>query len=140
MQGYLKMLTHHAFSTALDAFTRDIKEENAESEGCVHSISYYEGEKLIDKNFMQEIAEKAKEAMTFLSKKIGVYCYMWIDEQAGQMRVSIKKDPNIEDAFRAKIIYEKDIMDLVDPIYTGKSIVNKNGKVRVFLINKEKMD
>jgi len=102
----------------LNFFIEDIKKERGGMEGRVHSISYYhDGKNLIGRDMAKEVARRTEDAMNFVSKTNDFFCYAWLDAQAGQLRFSTKKDPNIEDAFRAKVIRVDNLICLINDIY-----------------------
>jgi len=106
------------YQDCLNFFIKDIKQEKGDVEGLVHSISYYcNGKDLIGRDVAMEVAERTEEAMHYVANKTGVFCYVWLDAQAGQLRFSTKKDPDIEDAFEVKVVRENHLIRLIDDIY-----------------------
>jgi len=105
------------FAEQLDEFIYLIKLQEEDLQNDSFQLCVYEGADPIDQDVVMEVARKTEEAMRFFSAKTGFYAYAWFDHQAGQLRVSTKKDANIQEKFGSKVVFVQHIEDLVTPIY-----------------------
>jgi len=120
---------------ALAQFLKDIREDDGGAGGYCFMLCYCQGSGVINRYIARRVARKTESAMRFLSEKTGMHCYAWLDEMAGQLRVSTKADGNIAEKFGAKIVYEADIVQLVSSIYTVNDLFEEeNYRVKVFFV------
>jgi len=125
------------FAEELSIFLSDIQAE--QTEGACFYFCIYDGADLIDKNAIEQVTRKTEQAMRAQSTKTHFYCYAWIDHQAGQLRVSTKSDADIQQKFRSKIEYVKNIEALIQPLYEKTKIKYnpKTWKTAVFVVTNQ---
>jgi len=126
------------FAEELSTFLSDIQAEKVE-DTCVHFFCIYDGADLINKNAIEQAMKEIEQAMLVQSTKNHLYCYAWIDHQAGQLRVSTKSDADIQQKFRSTIEYVKNITALIQPLYEGTDIEYnpQTWKTAVFVVKNQ---
>jgi len=104
------------FAKRLERFLQLIEEET--EQGVVIMLCIYDdmGE-LLTSEWVFQALQKTQQAMQRLASKTGFYYYAWLDYQAGQIRVSITDNADIQQNFGSTIEYVKAIEDLVRPLY-----------------------
>jgi len=124
------------FAKKSHRFLGHIRENTEDIQNDSFHLCIYDGEIPIDVSAVMKVARLMEEAMLFFTSKTGFCSYAWFDHQSGQLRVSTKKDADVQGKFGSKIVFVYKIEELIMPIYQeeyeDKDFDLKNWKTRVF--------
>lgn len=132
MQGFVKMMQQLNYLNTLESIENELDYDSIINTGYI-SICYYCDENIINKNTAKKTAFILEKLIKCAAVKNKLYYYIWIDPHAGQIRIAANNNGDVQEKFKGKIVFEKNIYNLISDIYEISSIVNKNGGVKVYI-------